>query len=127
MTEPLGNSGVQVDLTTGQPLESRQGEKLREARARLAVSEAEAFALRGELAQDGGRLLRLLEERMLARAEEVLGRDEQFAALAGFAESLGLRARGVIAKLVRHRLVRQFGEDLYMAATAAPEGTPAEE
>jgi hypothetical protein len=112
MSQPMGNSGVEVDFLTGRPLADLGQERAGETRERLAAAQAESWRLREELARDGGAVLRALEQAMTARAEAVLAQDDQYQALAQFAHSLGLKVR-VLPALVERELARKVGEDLY--------------
>uniref|UniRef100_A0A7C3UXA6 Uncharacterized protein n=1 Tax=Desulfobacca acetoxidans TaxID=60893 RepID=A0A7C3UXA6_9BACT len=129
MTEPMGNSGVQVDFITGQP--HSRGED-QERQRRLRRHSAQAFEagqrLKAELAQNQGAVLRVLEEALVNRALQVLEQDDHYQALMGLAQTLGFRIN-IVPKLVGKKLSEFLGEDLYRLTRTptASEETPVEE
>ncbi|MDI6854404.1 MAG: hypothetical protein QME75_12465 [Deltaproteobacteria bacterium] len=113
--QPMGNSGVQVDIETGRPVgltaEDRDQE-ISKARERLLQAYLRSRHLREELARDQGFMLRALEAEMTARAEAVLAEDAHYQGLVRFAQTLGLQVK-VIPQLVEREIKRQLGADLY--------------
>lgn len=125
MSQPMQNSGVPIDPITGQPINagmSSDSEVLR-AKERLAQTILQGQALRMELAQNQGEVIRALEAEMLARAEEVLSKDPEFQALQRFAQRLGAQLN-ILPALVRRSIKRLVGEEEIIRWTEGNEAAP---
>ncbi len=114
-SQPMGNSGVRVDIETGRPVglaEEEQEQEISKARERLVKACLRSQQLREELARDQGFMVRALEAEMAARAEAVLAEDAHYQGLLRFAQTLGFQMRA-IPQLVERELKRHLGADLY--------------
>ncbi|MCL6622938.1 MAG: hypothetical protein K6T55_12690 [Syntrophobacterales bacterium] len=119
MNQPMGNSGIQIDPISGQPV--GLADKAR-AMDKLLKAQTDSRRLREELSRDQGAVIRALEMEMIDRAEAVLAEDAHYQGLLRFAQTLGLQVK-VIPQLVERELRRHLGANLYNL-TREPRAAP---
>lgn len=119
----LSNSGIDVDIFTGQPL-ARDADTRRKEQASKIVEEAHRNSqlLLNDLAGPGGEVLRLVLESLCRRLDELVAHDPQCQALMGVLAKVGFVAR-VAPKYAKAKASQMLGEDFNFDLAAPPEDT----